>query len=667
MDEEPRKAESQAEELERLRFRIATLESVEFECARALHALSVSEARYRSLLDEAVFPITISHISTSEILFANPMACRLFGLDGPVPAGGKMLDYYPDPALRTAMTQRLREQGPVRDWEVVMRDGSGRLAQLIVSASLITYEGQEAVLATSNDITARRHAEALFQTVVETSPDGFAISDLAGQVTYLSPRTVTMLGFSRAEEVLGRNLLEFVAEADHGRAAERLQALLLGQYQGPSEWTGLRKDGSPLPLEINGEALRQPDGTPTAHFFIIRDLSNRKRVERSMRWAQKLESLGLMAAGIAHELNNAFQVTQGHLELAQGLCPAEGPLSDLLEHVETGVSRATLLAREMLDYSGRASRMSAPLEVNEVVEDAVALWRDILPASALEVCLGENLPLVYADEGQLMKVLSALVSNAMDAMEGRQGLIQVSTGFQELDRAEMALGFWPAPGREGPFLRIQVQDTGTGIPMDRLERVCDPFFTSKGPGHGLGLSAALGILRAHSACLQILSQPGVGTTMRAYLPVLSEPARAAAPPRVRQSLPGGILVAEDEGAIRDLVVRLVQEWGFAPVLAARDGAEALTLFQEHREDIGILLTDATMPRMSGPAAFEAMRRLSPSLHGVLMSGYSEAFGAGKASSFGFSRFLQKPFRLRDLRATLESLRDAEKEDPEPGA
>jgi len=659
MTEEPRKVESPAQELERLRFRISTLENVEFECARALNALSVSEARYRSLLDEAVFPITISLVSTSDILFANPMACRLFGLDGPMPAGRKMLEFYPDAALRTIMTNRLREQGPMRDWEVVMRDGSGQLAQLIVSASLITYEGQEAVLATSNDITARRHAEALFRTVVETSPDGFAIADLAGKVTYLSPRTLDMLGFSRPEEVLGRYLLEFVSEADHARAAERLRALLVGQYQGPSEWTGIRQDGSMLPMEINGEALRQPDGTPTAHFFIIRDLSNRKRVERSMRWAQKLESLGLMAAGIAHELNNAFQVTQGHLELAQELCPQDGPLAHLLGQVETGVNRATLLAREMLDYSGRASRMSAPLEVNEVVKDAIALWRDILPTSALNLSLGEELPLVYADEGQLMKVMSALVSNAIDAMEGRPGALQISTEFTELHEAEMAHGFWAAPGREGPFLRIQVQDTGPGIPLERLERVCDPFFTSKGPGHGLGLSAALGILRAHSACLQIFSQPGEGTTVRAYLPVLSETPRPKALPRVRRALPGGVLVAEDESNIRDLVVRLLQEWGFGPVLAARDGAEAMTLFLEHRDDIGILLTDATMPKMSGPAAFEAMRKLSPSLHGVLMSGYSEAFGAGKANTFGFSRFLQKPFRLRDLRSTLESLRDGE--------
>jgi PAS domain S-box-containing protein len=652
---DPRELESLTEEIERLKWRISTLETVEFECARALNALSVSEARYRSLLEDAGFPITISLVSTSEILYANPVACQLFGLEGPIPKGRRMLEFYPDPTVRVALVDHLRQQGPLRDRETMLRDGNGRFLLVLLSASLVLFEGQEAILATSNDITARRHAEALFQTVVETSPDGVAIVDLEGHLTYVSPRIQKLLGHSSQKSLLGHHLLEFIPQEDHARAKERLQAIVLGDYRGPSEWGGIQSGGGIIPLEVNGEVLRHPDGTPFALILVVRDITNRKRLERTIRWTEKLESLGLMAAGIAHELNNAFQVTRGHLELAQAMCAQTDPLAGTLASVGEGVDRAAMLAKQMLDYSGRAPRMSSPLDLNEVVNEALALWRDLTPAATLTHVPGRDLPAVFADEGQMIKVVSALALNAIEAVEGRGGSTLISTEYLELREADLHKGFWPAPGREGPFLQIQVQDSGLGIAADQLERVCDPFFTTKGQGRGLGLSAALGILRAHSACLQILSQPGEGTTVRVYLPIRAQTPMTPNLEKNALPLPPGILVAEDDAAIRELVVRLLLGWGFSPVLAAEDGAKALELFQAHQPSIGILLTDATMPRMGGPESFAAMRKLSPSLRGVLMSGYSEAFGLGTVATFGFSGFLQKPFRILELKTKLESI------------
>ncbi len=652
------------EEIKQLRWRISTLETVETECARALNALAVSEARYRRLLDEAGFPITISTTSDSTILFANPQACALFGLDGPVPAGRKILEFYCTPEDRQGLVAHLRAKGPVSDWDMLMVNGRRQTLDLLVAASLIQYQGQEAVLATSNDLTPRRHAEALFHTMVETSPDGFVIADLEGRLTYVSPRILEMFGYTDPEKLLGRFLPEFTLPESRELVAERLLSLLKGNKSGPTEFLGVRPDGSTFFQETNGEVLRNSDGSPHAFFFIIRDLSNRKRLERSIRFGEKLESLGLMAAGIAHELNNAFQVTRGHLELLQGMDGLVPGMDEGLVRIGGGVDRATSLAKEMLDYSGRSLREDASLDLNHVVEEGLHLWQGFMASQTrLSFVPGQDLPAVSADEGQVMKVLSAFVLNALEATEATEatealaGAIVLRTTVQELSEVDQAQGFWPAMGRSGRFLCLEVQDQGPGIPAEQVERVCDPFFTTKGQGRGLGLSAALGILRSHAACLQILSEPGSGTTLRAYLPCPTHGHRSAAPQVASRSRAPGILVAEDDDGILDLVVGMLYRWGYGPVFAARNGAEALGTFRANQELIGILLTDASMPQMSGPEAFEAMRKLSPSLAGVLMTGYSEAFGRGTAAAFGFSSFLQKPFKFKELKARLEVARN----------
>lgn len=657
MGDDFRDPEALDEEIKRLKWRISTLEAVETECARALHALAASEARYRRLLDEAGFPITISTTSDSTILFANPLACELFGLKSATPKGRRMVEFYGQPSDRKDLLVRLRTQGTVRDWDVVLTNGQGQARNLLVTASLISYEGHEAVLATSNDITARRHAEALFRTMVETSPDGFAIADMGGRLTYASPRVVSMFGYASQAEVLGRYLLEFTSPEDHPRLRERLQSILAGQRSGPTEFLGLRQNGSTFHQETNGEVLRNPDGSPHAFFFIVRDLSNRKRVERTLRWGEKLESLGLMAAGIAHELNNAFQVTQGHLELVQNLSQGDARMAEGLAHIGSGVDRATLLAREMLDYSGRTLREEVLVDLGQVVEEGLSLWRGFLkPPVTLDYLPGPDLPRVPADEGQVMKVLSAFVLNAIEASGGPCEPILIHTALVDLNETRMAKGFWPTGAREGRFLRLEVRDSGGGIPAGQVERICDPFYTTKGLGRGLGLSAALGILRSHAACLQILSQHGVGTIVRAYFPV-SIHAQAEVPAKaIARPVASGVLVAEDDKAIRDLLALMLPRWGYEPVFTAPNGAEALELFRLHQDEIGIFLTDASMPVMSGPEAFEAMRKLRPGLHGVLMTGYSKAFGRGTASAFGFSGAVQKPFRFQDLQDRLDAVR-----------
>jgi PAS domain S-box-containing protein len=577
----------------------------------------------------------------------------MFGLEDAPLTGRRIVEFYADAGERVRFVENLRTRGVIRDREVVMRDGHGQPRAMIITASLIIFEGQEAVLATSNDITDRRHAEALFRSVVETSPDGIGIADLSGSITYVSPRLIQVFGCQQAEDMLGRDLRAFTSPDEHERIEERLMAILKNQSAGPSEWMGLRGDGSVFPLEISGEVLRDAGGAPRSFFFIVRDISVRKRMERAIRWGEKLESLGLMAAGIAHSLNNAFQVTQGHLELAQELCHGDVPMAGLLTGVGEGMDRAALLAREMLAYSGQTLKMETPLQIGRLVEEVLVLRRDMLPADLqLEFTATADLPVLHGDEDQIMKAISALILNATEAMAEQAGSIGITATMKELTQADLTAGFWPVPGWEGRYVQLEVRDAGTGIPNDQLERICDPFFSTKGQGRGLGLSVAMGILRTHSASLQIQSQPGLGTAVRAYFPVSTREALVAPPRGETRPIPFGVLIAEDDDSIRELVIQMLPKWGFGPIFAARNGAEALELFRNHQRDIGLFLTDSNMPKMSGPEAFDAMRRLQPTLRAILMTGYSEAFGRGTAASFGFSDFVQKPFSFAQLKARL---------------
>lgn len=519
---------------------------------------------------------------------------------------------------------------------------------------IATLEAAEAECARA--VSALAESEARFRAVVEASPDGIAVVDMDRRITYLSPQAARLLGAPSQDALLGRDFFDHLDRAQWERMSERIRGLVAGDRVGPTEWTAIRADGTPFPMELNGEVLRAGDGSPSAVFAILRDISGRKRLERAMRWAEKLESLGLMAAGIAHELNNDFQVARGNLEMAAEMAGPVPGLRDVLRRVEGGVDRATDLARKMLDYSGRALTPPAPLDLNAVAEDGLAIWREFLGSDSCLVFLpGKALPAVIGDDRQVMKVLSALALNALEAIEGRAGLVTISTALVDLGPPELGLGFWPATGHPGRFLRLEVKDTGPGMAPEVLERCCDPFFTTKGPGRGLGLSVSLGILGMHAALFQVVSGPGQGTAARAYFPIPALIPAPPPPPAQPARAANGILVAEDDEGIREILVRLLRRWGFDPVLEARDGKDALDLFLSHRDRIQVLLTDATMPRMSGPELFEAIRRIRPDLPGVLITGYSGVLGRELMEGYRFSAFLLKPFPSRELKEKLDAV------------
>jgi PAS domain S-box-containing protein len=383
-----------------------------------------------------------------------------------------------------------------------------------------------------------------------------------------------------------------------------------------------------------------------------RDITDLREREETLLRAQKLESLGVLAGGIAHDFNNLLTAAQGNLDICALLMPENTEALPHLENIQAALSKAANLTRQMLAYSGRGQFAIELQDLNVAVKEMVALLEISIGKKASLICeLANQLPPMEADGAQIQQVIMNLVTNASDALQGRSGTIRVRTWAETMDGAAIArlpIQFM-APGLH---VALEVSDTGSGMTSDIQARIFEPFFSTKGVGRGLGLSAMLGILRSHRGGLLMESTAGRGTTFRLWFPASSGPSEHQTGEETHSQealLPTGtILLVEDDPEVRNAAGRLVRGMGFS-VVEARDGLEALDRFQEHRAEIRLIILDLTMPRMDGREFLAELRKCAPDLPVVVTSGYTiQALPSGDPAL----TFLQKPYQSTELRATL---------------
>ena len=380
--------------------------------------------------------------------------------------------------------------------------------------------------------------------------------------------------------------------------------------------------------------------------------AQRIALERALQIAQKVEGLGTMAGGIAHDFNNLLAVIQGNLGLAIEDLPQESPVAATLQRAELATRRAAELTAKLLAYTGRGVIATQPVDLNDLVHELSSLLHSSVPRGIeLRLSLAAGLPLLSADATQLRQVVMNLVINAAEALGQGPGTITVSTAERRVERAELAQARVGAELPAGRYLLLQVRDSGPGMDGATLERIFDPFFSTKFTGRGLGLAAALGIVRGHNGALAVVSAPGSGATFTLFLPSASAP---AAPSPTAEHAAGTILVVDDEPDLRDLVATVARRLNLR-TLSAGDGDEALLVFEQHAATISCVVLDLTMPRRDGASTFEALRALRPALPIVLMSGYSAHEISRRLAGAHPTAFLQKPFSTSDLIATLRQI------------
>ena len=382
----------------------------------------------------------------------------------------------------------------------------------------------------------------------------------------------------------------------------------------------------------------------------------RKRTSDALVEAHKLESLGLLAGGIAHDFNNLLGAILGQTGLALSKLPPQSAAHDNLQKAMNAAERAADRARQMLAYAGRGAVRVGALQLNDVIDDHVRLLQSALPGNVvLKTSLGQGLPRVEGDAGQLQQVLVNLILNGVDAIGGADGTVSVTTSACTLDGVERRA--WQRPGMPalapGPYVRLEVKDTGRGIEPAVMGRIFEPFFSTRQAGRGLGLATVLGIVKGHRGAIRARSEVGQGATFELLFPVAAA-ARAEVPPRVAPARPAGplkgqglVLVIEDEADLGDATAQMLAIAGFE-ALTAGDGRAGLALYDARASEVRLVLLDLSMPVMSGEETFHELQRRNPALPIVLCSGFDATEVRRRFADQGVAGFLQKPYTPAQL-------------------
>jgi signal transduction histidine kinase/ActR/RegA family two-component response regulator len=406
-------------------------------------------------------------------------------------------------------------------------------------------------------------------------------------------------------------------------------------------------DGETRHLSVYATPLRDRAGRVHGAVCCVVDVTEIRHAEEALAKAQKLESLGMLAGGLAHDFNNIFQAMVANLDMARSALPGDARAQAYLQRLQSGLDRASRLSRDILHCSGGDLRRPESVDLGPLVAEA-------LEGAGLPVArdLPGQLPKVMVDPVLVGRVVEGLVTNALEAGSPAAS-IQVRVSVRIVTAGDLAMGLWPEPVAPGSYVVLEVSDQGHGIDAATLPRIFDPFFSTRDLGRGLGLAATLGIVRGHHGGVQVESTPGVGSVFRVHLPAPEGP---EAPRPVALDGPRRhhlVLLADDEAELRSVMAEMLEDWFDLEVVTASDGQEALEIFQQRPEAFDLVILDATMPRMGGVAAFAAMRERRPGLPGILCSGYALPASREQASTQGFTDFLKKPFSSAELERLLK--------------
>ncbi len=383
-----------------------------------------------------------------------------------------------------------------------------------------------------------------------------------------------------------------------------------------------------------------------------------RKIEAQMLHVQKLESLGVLAGGIAHDFNNILLAILGNAELALMRLIPESPARNNLQQIEKAAQRAADLAQQMLAYSGRGHFVIERLDINAMISEMSQILEvSISKKAAMHVSLAGNLPLFEGDATQIRQIIMNLVINASDAIGSENGVIEISTGSMNCDRAYLSKVWLYDKLEEGAYIYFEITDTGCGMDHETMSKIFDPFFTTKFTGRGLGMAAVLGIVRGHHGAITMYSELGKGTSFKVFLParfnVSAISNRESAPVKPTPGS-GYILLVDDEETIISLGMDMLEELGYS-VLTAVDGVEALDVFRDRKEDILCVILDLTMPRLDGEQTFRELQRIDPHVQVIMSSGFNEQEVTRKFVGKGLASFIQKPYKLAELSHKLQDI------------
>jgi PAS domain S-box-containing protein len=567
----------------------------------------------------------------------------------------------------------------------------------------------EELSATHLELDAERQR---YQELFDLAPDAYVVTDRTGIIKEANQSASSLLGIA-PRYLTGKALATYIDADDRAR----FRAVL--NDPGPDQ-AGVRtsqfkirtRQGVRLHAEMTYSASHNAEGIPSGIRWLIRDITDQERLahqirtlnselesrvadrtadlraaqhlseellrreqaarraveasEARSRHVQKLESIGVLAGGIAHDFNNLLHVVLGNADIALSRLPSRSPAREPLEEVVRATIRAADLTRQMLAYSGKGAFVVRHLDLSQEVREMGTLLRTALSKQASLVWdLAPNAPAVNADATQVRQIVMNLITNASDALGDTGGTITLRTGVvrgQELTDTRFGVPVQEedtASESDQSYVYLEVADTGAGMSPDTLQRIFDPFFSTKFAGRGLGLAAVMGIVRSHRGLIRIRTEPGQGTTFRVLFPAVpgsvGEPEHSSTS-RSSWRGSGTVLVVEDEAGVREVARQMLEDFGFETLVAV-DGRDGLDQLDRAGGAVAAVVLDLSMPRMGGQETFRRLREHYPGLPIIMMSGYTEESVAAEflQSGSGPTAFLQKPFLAEDLVGALRKV------------
>ena len=447
---------------------------------------------------------------------------------------------------------------------------------------------------------------------------------------------------------------------DKESAVAASQAAHNGEQEFNTVFRVLHPDGTVMHIKANAIVMRGADGTAERMIGINYDITERIRLaeerqelENQLIFAQKMESLGVLAGGIAHDFNNILAIIMGNCSLAK---MDSDNAEKYIPEIEKASDRAAALCRQMLAYAGKAQIVQSKFDFNGLVDEMVKMLRSSLPQNTVIKYVGtENIPYVSGDASQIRQVVMNLIINASEAIGDSQGGIEVSLAQTAIKDGQQAKDHQGKAISPGWYVCLEVTDNGCGMDNETRQRIFEPFYTTKFTGRGLGMSAVLGIITSHGGALQLYSQTGQGTTFKVYLPIqINESAGGEQTPQVPLTQwqgSGTILLAEDEHQVRLIAKAQLEMLGFT-VIEASNGKEALELFQKNAAKITLVVTDMGMPVMNGHELVRELKKLRPELPIIISSGFGDVDVSYKISRDDIAGLIGKPYSFDQLREVL---------------
>ncbi len=538
------------------------------------------------------------------------------------------------------------------------RDLEGNIAGVMTFAIEVTDQvrSKRAMQAAQTEL---ERSNEMLRAVIENSPLAIGAIDLNGHVRLWNPAAERMFGWSCREVLEGdlRTVPDDLKD-DHLQLIKRVKS---GETVLDYETRRLTRTGATLDVGMSLSPLRTPEGEVHGVLAIVTDVSDRKRAGQQLIETAKLESLGVLAGGIAHDFNNLLVGILGNASLALETIPPDNMAHPLMYELIAASERAATLTGQMLAYSGKGRFVVKVVDLSVLVREIAGLLKASIPRTVqLRTQFDSRLPAIEVDMAQIQQLVMNLVINAAEACGDSPGTVRIVTTSQTVDPyaiQTMSLGGI----QPGEYVCLEVTDTGCGMDEATQAKIFDPFFTTKFTGRGLGLAAALGIVRGHKGAIRIYSRPGKGSTFQVFFPAATHAVVKSIPEEIKDLYGSGkILVVDDEQLVRDTARTSLERYGYT-VLTADDGEKGVQLFQTMPDEIAAVLLDASMPVMSGEQTLKELQKIRHGVSVILTSGFDEVEAVRRFEGQGLAGFLQKPFTPVRLAEQVKAVLDGQAE------